>query len=414
MYIDSIFIENIRCFRGGYVASFGRGDGSYAGWTVLAGRNGTGKTSFLRSIVISLFSDYVYNFIRFMYGFVSKGSPEGRIDVRSSSGLNSGISFFVREGFPLVKSRGFNNFSVESEILLLGYGTRLSAASPTGNSDEEGDPRSLVGSLMFENFGLWDSLQWLQHLQFRAIEGHADAAQLRDDVIALLNDGLLPDKSRIEKVNSDGVWIVRDGVELPLELASDGYRAMIALIVDMAHKLSVRFKGLDLQRDARGHVSCPHPAVVLIDEIDAHLHVEWQQRIGFWLKRHFPKIQFIVTTHSPFVCQAADRRGIIRLPAPGEDRTIEHVSEETWKTLVRGGIDQAVMTDLFGLGHPHSDETEALQDELADLQSKALRGDDLTPEEEARAEELMGQLSGDLTTQVDVAMKAVGVRHAED
>jgi predicted ATP-binding protein involved in virulence len=41
------------------------------------------------------------------------------------------------------------------------------------------------------------------------------------------------------------------------------------------------------------------PGVVIIDEIDAHLHVSWQKRIGGWLKTHFPNIQFIVTTHSP-------------------------------------------------------------------------------------------------------------------
>ena len=49
-----------------------------------------------------------------------------------------------------------------------------------------------------------------------------------------------------------------------------------------------------------------HRGVVLIDEVDVHLHVSWQRSIGFWLKKHFPNVQFIVTTHSPFVCQAAD------------------------------------------------------------------------------------------------------------
>src|SRR5438132_1106565 len=59
------------------------------------------------------------------------------------------------------------------------------------------------------------------------------------------------------------------------------------------------------------------PGVVLIDEVDSHLHPEWQRQIGFWLKRHFPKMQFIVTTHSPLICQAADVKGLFHLPAPG-------------------------------------------------------------------------------------------------
>ena len=59
-------------------------------------------------------------------------------------------------------------------------------------------------------------------------------------------------------------------------------------------------------RDTDGKLFFMRSGVVLIDEIDAHLHPEWQREIGFWLKRHFPNIQFIVTTHSPIICQAAD------------------------------------------------------------------------------------------------------------
>ena len=71
----------------------------------------------------------------------------------------------------------------------------------------------------------------------------------------------------------------------------------------------------------------PYEGVILIDEIDAHLHPAWQKRIGFWLKAHFPNIQFIVTTHSPFICQAAD---IIRGTASAEDQA---ELEQLLKTL---------------------------------------------------------------------------------
>ena len=47
--------------------------------------------------------------------------------------------------------------------------------------------------------------------------------------------------------------------------------------------------------------------VAPIDEIDAHLHPAWQREIGFWLKQCFPKGQFIVTSHNPMICQAADQ-----------------------------------------------------------------------------------------------------------
>ena len=47
------------------------------------------------------------------------------------------------------------------------------------------------------------------------------------------------------------------------------------------------------------------PGVVTIDEIDAHLHPAWQQRIGDWFVARFPEMQFLVTTHSPIICRAA-------------------------------------------------------------------------------------------------------------
>ncbi|WP_437719812.1 AAA family ATPase [Sorangium sp. So ce861] len=106
----------------------------------------------------------------------------------------------------------------------------------------------------------------------------------------------------------------------------------------------------------KGSLFVPAAGVVLIDEMDMHLHVAWQQRIGFWLKKHFRGIQFIVTTHSPFICQAADPKGLIRLPAPGGGERAEHMPDELLKIIVNGDADAAAMTALFGLEHTHSAE----------------------------------------------------------
>ena len=78
---------------------------------------------------------------------------------------------------------------------------------------------------------------------------------------------------------------------------------------------------------------------MLIDEIDAHLHIAWQKRIGFWLKEHFPNIQFIVMTHSPFVCQAANREGAHPAPDAGHwQEGPQHVSDAGLSgSIVNGG-----------------------------------------------------------------------------
>ncbi len=86
--------------------------------------------------------------------------------------------------------------------------------------------------------------------------------------------------------------------------------------------------------------------VVLIDEIDAHLHPAWQTRIGEWLTNAFPNLQFIVTTHSPFICRSCGDKGIIWQLLPNEGG--KPVTGELRDRLVYGNILDAFGTDLFG------------------------------------------------------------------
>ncbi|WNI34219.1 AAA family ATPase [Streptomyces sp. ITFR-6] len=117
------------------------------------------------------------------------------------------------------------------------------------------------------------------------------------------------------------------------------------------------------------------PGVVIIDEIDAHLHVSWQRRIGPWLTEHFPNIQFIVTTHSPYICQAADPGGLIRLPGVEEDAAPEVVPEDLYERVVYGSGDDAVLSDLFGLDTPYSEQAERRRAEFVALESLVYEGD---------------------------------------
>ena len=186
----------------------------------------------------------------------------------------------------------------------------------------------------------------------------------------------MPDDVVVESIDSDGLWVRQRGVRLPLAELSDGYRTTAALIMDIVRQTYRCFGQILVEEEgARSAIRILHEGVVFIDEVDLHLHISWQKRIGFWLKRHFPNIQFIVTTHSPFVCQAADPQGLIRLPAPGEDRPVEHVSEDLYNTVVNGSLDDAVLTELFGLETPYSEETERLRETVAQLEARLQAGE---------------------------------------
>ena len=197
------------------------------------------------------------------------------------------------------------------------------------------------------------------------------------------------------------------GVRLPLQELSDGYRTTAALVLDIVRHLHRTFGTLKIEQgaDKEGPFwRVLHSGVVLIDEAENHLHVSWQQRIGFWLKRHFPNIQFLVTTHSPFICQAADPGGLIRLPAPGEERSVERVSEDLYNTVVHGTLDDAVLTELFGLETPYSEPAERLREDVARLEAKLQTGKASAKDRRA-LKDLRSRLPQNLSTDVEQAIR---------
>ena len=214
-----------------------------------------------------------------------------------------------------------------------------------------------------------------------------------------------------KSIDSDGLWVCQQGARLSLNELSDGYRTTAALVMDVVRHLHRCFGELRIEpaTDADGPFQrVPHEGVVLIDEVDLHLHVSWQKRIGFWLKRHFPNLQFLVTSHSPFVCQAADPGGLIRLPAPGEDRQVEHVSEALYHTVVNGSADDAVLTELFGLDTPYSDESERLRERVAQLEAK-LQSGKATLGDRRELEQLRSQLPKTQTAAVEQVLRRLAI-----
>ena len=198
--------------------------------------------------------------------------------------------------------------------------------------------------------------------------------ELLDPAIRILADGLLPDHYEVSEVDSDGIWVISRGHRFPLREMSDGYRSIAALVVDLIKQLHDCYGDLHFEvRDDVPMVTAP--GIVIIDEVDAHLHVSWQRQIGTWLKKHFPGIQFIVTTHSPYICQAADPGGLIRLLGPNEDEPPQVVDQDLYDRVVYGSGDDAVLSELFGLETPYSERAEELRQELVPLEINVLAGE---------------------------------------
>ncbi len=410
MYVQEVKIENVKCFGdGAYLAEidFERPGGAFAGWTVIAGRNGAGKSTFLQAIALSLTGTEAARTLQESWsGWIRESATFATVATRvryapaldrfvetgrlpkesfwtglrwdaTDTGPEPVMSAHRETSHTRTRTASRGPWSENpSGWLVAGYGPfrRLSSAGSDAQRLMVGPGHvSRLVSLFREDASLAESVRWLQDIYLRRLEGRPGWQELEDIVLRLLDDGLLPDDMRILKVDSEGLWVKHEGTSLPLKDLSDGYRTVAALVLDIVRNLHQTYGSLELLTTADG-VALDYPGVVLIDEIDAHLHVSWQQVIGFWLKTRFPKIQFIVSTHSPFICQAADRKGLIRLPAPGEDRIAEHVSDELFIDVVNGSADDATLTELFGLERTYSAQSEALRQQVADLEDQIVRG----------------------------------------
>jgi hypothetical protein len=149
-------------------------------------------------------------------------------------------------------------------------------------------------------------------------------------------------------------------------------------------------------------------AVVLIDDVEAHLHPIWQRRIGPWLTSRFPCTQFIVTTNSPYICQAADPGGLIRLLGPREHYAAEVIGPELYQRVVYGSADDAALSELFNLDSAYSERAQRIRAELVELEREIVRGRASAAEEERHRE-----LSRLLTSSTSARADEIAVRRRE-
>ena len=158
----------------------------------------------------------------------------------------------------------------------------------------------------------------------------------------------------------DIVLEFEDGGRYPFGFLSDGQRSMTALAADIAVRC------VQLNPHLKGNAPKMTGGVVLIDELDLHLHPNWQRRIVGDLTSLFPKLQFVATTHSPFIVQSLNGHGLVNLSdkgvleEPKEPRSVEEIAEETM------GVDKPQRSRLFQLKEAAARRYYELLDRLDD------------------------------------------------
>lgn len=109
-------------------------------------------------------------------------------------------------------------------------------------------------------------------------------------------------------------------IRIPASSLSDGYRCTISLIADIAYRMAL------LNPQLLDNVLSETDGIVLIDEVDLHLHPTWQKRILKDLMDIFPKVQFIVSTHAPEIINSVKSDSIVIL----KDNAILPAVDETY------------------------------------------------------------------------------------
>jgi energy-coupling factor transporter ATP-binding protein EcfA2 len=438
VYIDKLQIENFRCFGPDQVdLSFDRGDETYAGWTVFAGRNGGGKTTVLRAIALALtgreralrlHDSFERSTHRGARGTMIRATlvPDDEFDHGAKGPFFRG-TFVANFGWVVFNGTEVSTINSAGDDALLGpwsddsSGWFVAGYGPhrrvTGQSREaqrlfRHRTTAQLSTLFREDATLVGALEWLQALNAQAEAGDSDASTLLRVSITLLDDKLLPEfGDKVVNHGSKGLHFAsaRGGAHLLGDL-SDGYRSIVALVLDLVRSLYQCYGRLPVV-EINERPTIDLPGVVLIDEVDAHLHVSWQQRIGFWLKEHFPRIQFIVTSHSPFVCQAADKNGLILLPQPGTDEKARIADDELYYRAVNGPADAALLSDLFGMDRTWSKQSEKKREEMGALEVRILDGN-ASDADRARYRQLRREIPCDPfdTAEVDRVLRSEAPR----
>jgi len=445
MYIDSVSLQDVKCFRDIKIKfqTAGQTQDRQSNWNVILGDNGDGKTTLLQAIAVCLMdaataqklldptdwvrhgqgtaqltaklrqeegdkqqpgrpakdpkSDYTVQYLivdanqeiklgqddlfetslRFFptATILEPTSDYGRLFGSDYESIIADMDFIKRSALARRTRSGWHSCGYGAFRRISGFSTS------TAKVDVQLQKRFLT--LFEEGAALYDVESWLKELDRKAKKSNKGSITRRSlqDATDLICE-LLPQVSEI--AINDQVSFMWRGNPTSLNQLSDGYRSMFALVVDL-------LRWLELSRPDTNIPLNQGRGVVLIDEIDAHLHPKWQQQVGFWLAEFFPNIQFIVASHSPFVAMAAGEGALTLLQKEGN---VVRANQDV--PYVRGWAVDRVLTDLFDMISLCDPETARWLEEYEKL-LLAHRAGKLKPAQEEKLTQLENDLNARMT-----------------
>lgn len=375
IYFKSLTIRDVKCFRGEHSIDLSDGEGRPAQWTVILGNNNTGKTTLLKCLAglealsttayskndeddfdeIEIIIPRVYS-ERSLFGINKSAFVVSTLffcnNIKITNSLSSHEFEILKWKWGLGLDTNIQDKDFTKQLVIESYGpTRI---LPVTNIDF-GTGDEMPHSGLHQSVGLSSAEEWMLQLDFAAHRGNDISKWKARDILTkieeILTCGLLPDVKKTRVTTKENGQSFDNFIEFQTDFGwirlrdlGYGYQTMLAWVLDLVRRMFERYP--DSPNPIR------EPAIVLVDEIDLHLHPEWQRKIIAHLTKYFPNTQFIVTAHSPLVVQSAEKINLVLLEKEGDHVNIRQPKIQTYK----GWTSEEILSDLMGLGERvHSD-----------------------------------------------------------
>lgn len=400
-YFLSMKVANFRCFGPEQTLDLSDGNGRPAQWTIILGENSVGKTTLLQSLAATQPPQLYFligsggigrayglrNRFGLYYSWKSRQSPQYEYNLVFGSRLSDENHVFNKKtATARLFGSEYDSYEPYLAIMYLdsqeeydelampicyGYGASRQAGKTT-LSEEPNDDTCV--SLFDETAPLINAEEWLVQTDYATKTGTPLSKRRAKNRLKQITEllagspskpGLLPNVSDFRfKVADNASMTPRVEAKTPygwVRIAdlSLGYKTALTWMIDLASRLFDRYPN--------SPNPLAEPAVVLIDEIDLHLHPRWQRDLVRLLGETFPNTQFIVTAHSPLIVQAAGAdANLVLLRREGDHVVIENDVDEirNWR------VDQILTSDLFGLETARPPQVEPLLRERRELLAK--------------------------------------------
>lgn len=341
VYIANIETLTYKNFNNVENINFLKSNGEIYPWTIFLGNNGTGKTNLLK--IISSFEPIKTRFENSSnektFSFFPKSISFNHI-FKTNFKFNEKI-YQCESLFKSLKKQshvtGFDDV-IGEKLIIYAYGVNRRNSTKTELSTEKTENNE---TLFNHNISLINLNEWLLQTDYAAKNKQKEALKRLELIKKVVTSNIFPEiknfRFHTNKQLNNYVEFKTDEGWFRLEDLAYGYQSTLSWIVDFCKKMFDRYP--------LSENPLKEPAIVLIDEIDLHLHPEWQRNITRILSNLFPKTQFIATTHSPLVVQSLKEANVYVLNKKEKSVEISRMPNKTFK----GWSVEDILNKVMGL-----------------------------------------------------------------